>query len=154
MPSPGQSDIEDAHTQFIPELFEQVDNGHAQGGIDHRNRLMGDQECRVGQQSPGDGNPLQLSSRELIRIFPGKLLVGQTQQKKRLKEYQSEALGRKTGRASPMQTTNDSDNHLAGNQAVLKVMAETDSGGSWTLAFPSLILTARRGWLQMTFGFS
>ena len=50
--------------------------------------------------------------------------------------------------------TYDSDNHLAGNQAVLKVMAATESGESWTLAFPSLILTVCKGWLQMAFGFS
>jgi hypothetical protein len=33
MPSPSYSDIEDAHTQFIPELFKQVDNRHPQGRI-------------------------------------------------------------------------------------------------------------------------
>jgi hypothetical protein len=38
------SDIEDAHPQFISDLFEQVDNRHVHGGIDHRNRLIGDQE--------------------------------------------------------------------------------------------------------------
>jgi len=57
-------------------------------------------------------------------------------------------------RASLRQTTNDSDNHFAGNQAVLKVMAAIESGGSWTLAFSSLILTVCIGWLQMAFGFS
>lgn len=44
--------------------------------------------------------------------------------------------------------------HLASNQAVLKLMAATESGGSWILAFPSLILTVCKGWLQMAFGFS
>lgn len=57
-------------------------------------------------------------------------------------------------RASFRQTTNDSNNHFAGDQAVLKVMAAIESGGSWTLAFSSLILTVCNGWLQMAFGFS
>ena len=43
---------------------------------------------------------------------------------------------------------------LAGNQAVLKVMAATESGESWTLAFSPLILTVCKGWIQMAFGFS
>jgi hypothetical protein len=57
-------------------------------------------------------------------------------------------------RARLKYTINDSDNHLAGNQVILKVMAATESGDSCTLAFPSLILTVCKGWLQMAFGFS
>lgn len=57
-------------------------------------------------------------------------------------------------RASLKQTTNDSDNHFEDNQAVPKVMAAIESGGSRTLAFPSLILIVCNGWLQIAFGFS
>jgi hypothetical protein len=35
--------------------------------------------------------------------------------------------------------------YLTSNQAVLKVMATTESGGSWPFAFPSLILTVCKG---------
>ena len=34
---------------------------------------------------------------------------------------------------------------LTGSQAVLKVIAATESGGSWAFAFPSLILTVCKG---------
>jgi hypothetical protein len=40
------------------------------------------------------------------------------------------------------------------NYETLKVTAVTESGGSWTLAFPSLTLTVFSGSMQMVFGFS
>lgn len=48
-------------------------------------------------------------------------------------------------RASLSQTPNDSDTHLAHNQAVLEVMAAMESGGSWMPTF---------AWLQGRLGCS
>jgi hypothetical protein len=91
---------------------------------------------------------------ELVRIFPDNFLISQAP-KKSFKRVSNRGSGAESlHRARLKHTINDSDNHLAGNQVVLKVMAATESGESCTLAFPLLILTVCKGWLQMVFGFS
>lgn len=64
------SDIQDTYAEIFLELFEQVNDRHSQGCIDHRNRLIGDHQNRVGEQRPGDRNPLQLPPENSLGYLP------------------------------------------------------------------------------------
>ena len=61
-------DVDDRDAEIVAQGLEQVDDRHAQRGIDHRDRLVGDDQFRVGQQRAGDRDPLQLAAGELVRI--------------------------------------------------------------------------------------
>ena len=59
--------------KLVAQRLEQVDDRHAQRGIDHRHRLVGDDQLRLGQQRPRDGRALQLPAGQLMWIAAGDL---------------------------------------------------------------------------------
>ena len=67
-------DVNDADLLFIPQLAEQVDDFHTQGGIDHRNRLIGKDQFRLGNEGACDRDTLNLPTGQLVRVAPGQLL--------------------------------------------------------------------------------
>ncbi len=67
-------DVDDRDAEIVAQRLEQVDDGHAQRGIDHRHRLVGNDQLWVGKQRAGDGDALQLSAGKLVRIAVTDLL--------------------------------------------------------------------------------
>src|SRR5260370_27274526 len=62
--------VDDRYFQLVAEVLKQIDDRHAERGIDHRYRLIGDTEGWGRYERTGDGRPLQLASRKLIRDAP------------------------------------------------------------------------------------
>ena len=60
-------DVDDRDAEVVAQRPEQVDDRHAQRGVDHRHRLVGDDERGLRYQRAGDRDPLQLAARELVR---------------------------------------------------------------------------------------
>ena len=60
-------DVDDRHAGAVAQAAEQVDDRHAQRGIDHRHRLVGDDQRRPRDQRARDGDALQLAARQLVR---------------------------------------------------------------------------------------
>ncbi|MBA7690145.1 hypothetical protein ES703_98669 [subsurface metagenome] len=75
-------DVDHTHPLLLFEFSEQIHNGYPDGGVYHRHRLISDQNGRVGEEGPGDGDSLQLSSGELAGISPGDLRIRQTHRPK------------------------------------------------------------------------
>ena len=70
-------DIDDRDAEIVAQRLEQVDDRHPQRRIDHRHRLVGDDQLRIGEQRAGDGDALQLPAGKLVRIATAHLLQRQ-----------------------------------------------------------------------------
>ena len=53
--------------QIVAQRPEQIDDRHAQRGVDHRDRLVGDDQRGLRDQRAGDRDPLQLAAGQLVR---------------------------------------------------------------------------------------
>ena len=60
-------DVDDRDAELVAQSLEQVDDRHPQRGIDHRHRLVGDDQPRAGDQRAGDRDALQLAAGKLVR---------------------------------------------------------------------------------------
>ena len=60
--------IDYAYLLLIAQLLEKVDDGHAQRGVDHRDRLIGQDQAGLRNQRPGYGDALDLAAGELVRV--------------------------------------------------------------------------------------
>jgi hypothetical protein len=58
------------------ELAEQVEDLGPARGIDHRDRLVGDEVVRLKHHRPGDADPLPLTARQPVRVDLGQLRGG------------------------------------------------------------------------------
>jgi len=69
----GQPDVmrdeNDRHPVLLPQLHEHVENGGAGARVDHRCRLVGDQDARPHHEDAGDHEPLHLASGQLERVL-------------------------------------------------------------------------------------
>ena len=66
-------DVDDGDAELVAKLLEQIDDRHAQRGVDHRHRLVRDDQLWLREQRPGDRRPLQLPAGQLMGIAPGDL---------------------------------------------------------------------------------
>jgi hypothetical protein len=57
----------DAYVMLLAKVHQEVEHGHAQGGIDHAGRLSGDEQFGADDQRLRDYNALHLPTRELVR---------------------------------------------------------------------------------------
>ena len=60
-------DVEVGETALVLESLHQVQDAHPDRDIEHRNRLIGQEQLRIGRQGPGDRDALALPARELVR---------------------------------------------------------------------------------------
>ena len=60
-------DVDDRDLELVAQRLEQVDDRHPQRRIDHRDRLVGDDQRGRRDQRARDGDPLQLPARQLMR---------------------------------------------------------------------------------------
>ena len=60
-------DVDDRDAEVVAQRLEQVDDRHAERGVDHRHRLVGDDQRRLGDQRARDGDPLELAAGQLVR---------------------------------------------------------------------------------------
>ena len=61
-------DVEDADLLLVAQLLEHVHDRHAQARIDHRDRLIGQDQARLGDEGPRHRDPLDLAARQLVRV--------------------------------------------------------------------------------------
>lgn len=59
-------DVDDRKPEFVFQPAEEVDDRHAQRGVDHRDRFVGHQQAGLGDQRAGDGDALQLAAGEFV----------------------------------------------------------------------------------------
>ena len=71
-------DVDDGDAELVAQVPQQIDDRHSQGCVDHRHRLVGNEQRRVGNERPGDGHALQLAAGELVGIAPGDLPEAQS----------------------------------------------------------------------------
>src|SRR5258708_26846125 len=64
------SDVKKRDIKFGFDLLEDFENTYLQRGINHRNRLVGDDQTRFKQKCTRNHNALPLSAAQLMRIFP------------------------------------------------------------------------------------
>src|SRR3990172_13000678 len=69
----GNKQIREVETSL--ELLQKVDDLDLNGHVQRGDRLVADDECRAGCQSPGNADALPLTSRELVRITAGEVGV-------------------------------------------------------------------------------
>ena len=60
-------DVDDRDPEVVAQRPEQVDDRHPQRGVDHRDRLVGDDQRRLRDQRAGDRDALQLAAGQLVR---------------------------------------------------------------------------------------
>ncbi len=83
-------DVEDGELELGAQLVEQVEHFETDRDVEHRNRLVGQQDARLGSKGSGDGDALALPARELMGVF-GEELLGRRQ---------ADPLGRRSSSAS------------------------------------------------------
>ena len=71
-------DIDDRDAEIVAQRLEQVDDGHPQRRIDHRYRLIGNDQLRFGEQRAGNGDPLKLPAGKFMRITVAHFLQRQS----------------------------------------------------------------------------
>ena len=64
------------HPPVHLELLEQLEHLGLLGGVEHRDGLVGHQELGLEHQRPGQGHPLQLAARQLVRVAGQEVVVG------------------------------------------------------------------------------
>ena len=76
MPGRGQivGDIEHGQVPVPLEPVKQVEDLQPDRHVEHGDRLVGEQDVRVGGQGPGDGHPLALATGQLMRMLAGHFL--------------------------------------------------------------------------------
>ena len=62
-------DEHDRHAELVAQREEQVEQADADGYVDHRHRLVGDDHARVDTERARDGHALALSAGELVRVL-------------------------------------------------------------------------------------
>ena len=77
-------DVDDRDAEIVAQRLEQIDDRHAQRRVDHRHRLVGDDQRRTRDQRPRDRHPLQLAAGELVRKPPLHLGEGEADLAQRL----------------------------------------------------------------------
>jgi hypothetical protein len=63
-------DVDVRHPQIVAQGLEQVDDRAPQRRVDHRDRLVGDDQRRPRDQRPGNRRPLKLAAGQLVREAP------------------------------------------------------------------------------------
>ena len=66
--------IEDPHVELGGEFPEQVEDAGPHRYVEHRHRLVGDQEARLDRDRARDGDALELAAAQLVRIAAGEVL--------------------------------------------------------------------------------
>ena len=67
-------DVDDRDPELVAQIPQQGDDRHSQRCVDHRHRLVGDEERWVGNERARNGHALKLSAGEFVCIAPGDLL--------------------------------------------------------------------------------
>ena len=67
-------DVEHGQVALALERVEQVEDLQPDGHVEHGHRLVGEQHIGAGAEGPGDGDPLPLAARQLVRVLAGDLL--------------------------------------------------------------------------------
>ncbi len=65
-----------SHSTLDLQVLEQLQHLGLFARIEHRHRLVGDQELGLEDEGSGEGDPLQLTARQLVRLPVQKVVVG------------------------------------------------------------------------------
>ena len=63
-------DIDDRDAEIVAERLEQVNDGHSKRSVDHRDRLVCNDQRWARNKRPGYRDTLQLAARKLVREAP------------------------------------------------------------------------------------
>ena len=77
-------DVNDRDAEIVAERLEQVHDCHSKRSVDHRYRLVCDDQRWAGNERPSYRDPLQLAARKLVREAPVDLHEGEADLAKRL----------------------------------------------------------------------
>jgi hypothetical protein len=71
VPGRGQvmGDVEHPELSLVLELVQEVQDLQANRHVQHRHRLVGEEDVGIGSERPGDSHPLALSARQLVGPF-------------------------------------------------------------------------------------
>ena len=58
---------------LAPEVEHELEELGADRDVEHRDRLVGDDELRIHDERPGDDDALALPARELVRVAEGEV---------------------------------------------------------------------------------
>jgi hypothetical protein len=61
-------DEEEGQAELVPQLGEQIEDLRADGDVERRDRLVGDDQLRTQRQGTGDPDALPLAAGELVRV--------------------------------------------------------------------------------------
>src|SRR2546427_5476802 len=63
------SDVQERDSESVLDLTQQAQNRNPHGGVEHRNRLVGENECGIEHERPGDRDPLPLTTAQHVRVL-------------------------------------------------------------------------------------
>ena len=67
-------DVEEADAALLFQLLDQVEDAHADGDIQHRDRLIRQDDLRIDRQGARHRDPLALAAGQLMGVLTGELL--------------------------------------------------------------------------------